>query len=130
MKCLTVRQPWAAAIMAGRKPVENRTWRTHYRGPLLIHAGKRRSWAGEAFPDGTRVPAQQVFGALLGIIDLVDCVRVEECRDNPWASGPWCWVVENPRPFAEPIPYRGRQLLFDVPDDTPGLVNAPPRGNG
>jgi ASCH domain len=36
---LTVRQPWAWAIIHGGKDVENRSWRTKYRGPLLIHAG-------------------------------------------------------------------------------------------
>jgi hypothetical protein len=37
---LTVQQPWAYAITVGAKTVENRTWTTRYRGPLLIHAGK------------------------------------------------------------------------------------------
>ena len=41
MKVLSIRQPWAWAIVAGFKPVENRTWKTGYRGPLLIHAGLR-----------------------------------------------------------------------------------------
>jgi ASCH domain len=41
MRALTIKQPWAWAIAEGFKPVENRTWRTTYRGgPLLIHAGK------------------------------------------------------------------------------------------
>ena len=40
VKALTVRQPWAWATIYGGKDVENRRWRTAYRGPLLIHAGK------------------------------------------------------------------------------------------
>ncbi len=40
MRALTIRQPWAWAITCGLKRVENRTWSTNYRGPLLIHAGK------------------------------------------------------------------------------------------
>jgi hypothetical protein len=44
VKCLTVCQPWAWAIVHGRKHVENRTWATDYRGPLLIHAGGSRRW--------------------------------------------------------------------------------------
>jgi hypothetical protein len=40
VKALTVRQPWAWATIYAGKDVENRRWRTTYRGPLLIHAGK------------------------------------------------------------------------------------------
>lgn len=47
MYALTVKQPWASAIMAGLKRVENRTWRTDYRGPLAIHAGSSIDPAGE-----------------------------------------------------------------------------------
>lgn len=38
MKVLTIRQPWATLIMLGIKQLETRSWRTHYRGELVIHA--------------------------------------------------------------------------------------------
>ena len=38
MKILVVRQPWAWLIVHGYKDVENRSWRTHYRGALLIQS--------------------------------------------------------------------------------------------
>jgi hypothetical protein len=38
MRALTIRQPWAWLIVHGHKDLENRTWCTSYRGPLLIHA--------------------------------------------------------------------------------------------
>ena len=34
MKALTIKQPWASLIVHGIKDIENRTWRTDYRGPL------------------------------------------------------------------------------------------------
>ena len=40
MKALSIRQPWAWLIVCGHKPLENRSWPTPYRGPLLIHAAK------------------------------------------------------------------------------------------
>ncbi|MFN6025464.1 MAG: ASCH domain-containing protein, partial [Planctomyces sp.] len=40
MKALSIRQPFASLIAAGKKTVELRTWYTHYRGPLLICAAK------------------------------------------------------------------------------------------
>lgn len=39
-RALSVRQPWAWAILHAGKDVENRSWATGYRGELLIHAGK------------------------------------------------------------------------------------------
>lgn len=34
-KALSVRQPWASAIVFAGKDVENRSLRTHYRGPAV-----------------------------------------------------------------------------------------------
>jgi ASCH domain len=41
IKALTIRQPWAELILRGRKPFELRSWRTKYRGPLVIHAAAK-----------------------------------------------------------------------------------------
>src|ERR1700746_2671571 len=41
IKALTIRQPWAELILRGRKPYELRSWRTKYRGPLIIHAAMK-----------------------------------------------------------------------------------------
>lgn len=42
MKALTIQQPRASLIIVGVKRFEYRTWRTSYRGDLLIHAGKHK----------------------------------------------------------------------------------------
>ena len=42
MMALSVRQPWAWAIIAGRKHIENRTRRTAVRGRIAIHSSQRR----------------------------------------------------------------------------------------
>ena len=38
MKVIVIRQPWAWLIVHGYKDIENRSWRTRYRGTLLIQA--------------------------------------------------------------------------------------------
>lgn len=117
VKCLSVCQPWAWAIVAGLKRVENRTWRTHYRGPLLIHAGKSRKRMIDVLPDGTRVPDGLPFGAVVGVVDLVDCVRFEDVSDDPFAmAGYWCWRVENPRAI-EAVAWKGQRNLFEVEEE-------------
>lgn len=120
MKALTICQPYAELILRGDKPVENRAWRSGYRGPLLIHAGKSRAWLDtwpEQMPDLVR-------GAIVGMASVIDCGRPDYVRatfpiiaDNEHVIGPWCIVLDAPRRLVEPIPYRGQQGLFDVPDD-------------
>lgn len=49
MKAISIQQPWAWAILHAGKDVENRTWRTTYRGPVAIHASKAVDPEGSAF---------------------------------------------------------------------------------
>src|SRR5258708_5270609 len=57
VKALTLWQPWASLIAVGAKTIETRSWSTSYRGPLAIHAAKRKpdtelledGWAGELY---------------------------------------------------------------------------------
>jgi hypothetical protein len=104
MKALTVKQPFAWAILYAGKDIENRSWRTHYRGPLIIHAGA----AMHAYPLPGRlprpVPAEFTMGALLGTVELVDVVENSRSR---WFGGPFGWVPKNPRPFRKPVPCKG-----------------------
>lgn len=132
MKAVTINQPWAWAIFHAGKNVENRSWQIHHRGPLLIHAGKSRTWYDAEDPDdwfeafGVRLPAWDDLpkGMIVGAVRLVDCVQADPGLPyflpgrgaNVWAEGPWCWVLANPRAAPEPIPFRGAQGLFDVPD--------------
>ena len=55
MRCLTICIPYPSLIMLPddhphKKRVENRTWQTSYRGPLLIHSGRNRQWEGTYDP--------------------------------------------------------------------------------
>jgi len=114
MKALTIIQPWAWAIIHGqKKAVENRTWRTDYRGGLYVHAGKKFARL-DRFPDGSPVPArgELVFGAILGTVQLVDCVPAADRPGDPWAAGPWCLVLADPRPLARPWPCGGALGLW------------------
>lgn len=122
MKCLTVCQPYAHRLcVIGDKPVENRGWPTSHRGPLLIHAGKSTQWMQ---PGDNMKYRGMVFGAIVGMVNVVDCCHVGRITDrharlvgHPDASGPYCWIVRDPRRLTCPIKYRGAQGLFEVPDD-------------
>lgn len=130
MKALTICQPYATLIILGRKLVENRTWPTNYRGPLLIHAGKSKKYLDYSGADLTIAEYYSVpFGVILGVADLVACIRPADVHANSplpcvkklighiHVEGPNCFVLENVRQFEKPIPYIGAQGLFDVPDE-------------
>jgi hypothetical protein len=42
VKALTLWQPWASLVALGVKSIETRSWSTSYRGPLAVHAAKRK----------------------------------------------------------------------------------------
>lgn len=51
-RVLSIKQPWASLIAHGIKNIENRTWKTKFRGRILIHASVATVF--DAFmPDGT-----------------------------------------------------------------------------
>lgn len=134
MKALTICQPYAELIARGIKRVENRTWATPYRGPLLIHAGKNTDWLDLSGPPGRDATfdialSEMQFGAVIARCELVACLPILAIRSlrheqkYPWLNdhdhteGPFCWVLENIERLPQPIKCRGAQGIFDVPSD-------------
>jgi hypothetical protein len=120
-------QPWASAIPMGLKSVETRCWSTAYRGPLAIHAAKRKfnpyDWSGvflqAIHQDGIRI-SDLPLGALICIVDLVDVTPTEaaevsntERTYGDYTPGRFAWRLENIRPI-KPIPWKGQQGFFTV----------------
>lgn len=146
MKALSIRQPWAEAILNCGKRIENREWRAcHYRGPLLIHAAKGMTqdeyneaemWIRLEF--GLHLPAREKLdrGGVVGACDLVavlgrdgkptssedrDRMRHVPMLDTRWYSGPVGLVLADVKPLPF-MPYKGALGFFDVPGATPDLV--------
>ena len=57
LRALTIRQPWAWAIAAGFKKVENRGWLPSYRGLVAIHSGLTVDHSSRGFPDSAAAEA-------------------------------------------------------------------------
>lgn len=131
MKALTVRQPWAWALVYAGKSPENRTRNIagSYRGPLAIHAGLVEDEAAYDdemirqefghYDDGWLL-AEQVgtLGAFVGVGDLVDVHPAHDrcCGRSGWAEADAIHLrVTNPRPLADPIPCRGHLGLWTPP---------------
>lgn len=118
MKALSIRQPWAWLIVNGHKPIENRSWRTAHRGPLLIHAsqGMTRAEYSDARDLaeqlGIAIPAFDDLerGGIVGQATVTGCIADS---DSPWFFGKYGFelVDAKPLPFQ---PMRGRLSIFEV----------------
>ena len=74
---LSIKQPWAALLAHGVKSVEVRTWPTHRRGRVLIHASKvpdarPEAWAWVTTPE--LQAAAEFLGGVVGVAELADLV--------------------------------------------------------
>lgn len=125
MKIISIRQPWAALIVHGIKDVENRKWATRYRGPVLIHSSLRPDAIA---PDeierrfGVSPPAEQPLGGVVGVADLVDCVRPHSSR---WyAQAHHAFVLANARPVSF-VRWKGGLSLRAVPKELIELLGWP-----
>ena len=131
MKALTIHQPWAGLIVLGLKQIENRTQPLSYRGPLVIHAGKtmrEAMWCAmrrgafefcEHLPFGwERNPAFEC-GAIVGRVTMTGCVdgRSRPCPSWWHQEDSYWYELANPVALTRPIPWRGAQGLFEIPDE-------------
>lgn len=123
MNVITICNPYPELILLGEKPIENRPQRWNYRGQLLIHAGKSRSWMTD--DDHRRYP-NLPYGAIVGVCNLVACLEVAahtwpseyaHLKDHEHANGPWCLVLTDIKRFKQPVPARGALGLWKVPAD-------------
>ena len=103
VKALVIRSPYAQQIAAGAKAVENRSWRTHYRGWLAIVAARRRDSGADA-------------GRVVCVVRLTDCVEAGH-RDHEW-------LLADPRPLTERVELPGRLGLYDMTGQLPASVLA------
>lgn len=129
-KALTLLQPWASLIVMGAKKIETRSWRTNYRGELLIHASKKFHFQDvelchykpfiDFIPDKGKLPT----GAIIGKVDLVAIeetndplfmasVTEEERKFGNYNANRYGWILQNPVMFAKPIPTGGALSIWE-----------------
>lgn len=144
MKALTVKNPWAWAIIHGGKDVENRSRPTKHRGQLYIHAGlayaseaeesqvMQEAWINAAHnlpvESGNMGPLRMSdlfldYGMVLGTVDVIDCHADSECIGwaeagsmcSGWAmEGYYHWVLSNPRPLGCAFPEKGKLGIWNL----------------
>jgi hypothetical protein len=128
-KAITLTQPWATLVALGTKTVETRSWQTGYRGPLLIHAGKRGTdleleadlkarWLlpSVELPRGAIVARVRLADIRptsdVGFLEGLNAVEVEL---GDYSRGRFCWILADVEIVDPPIPWTGALGLGDGP---------------
>jgi activating signal cointegrator 1 len=138
MTCLSLWQPWATLWLLSdpdEKVFETRDWYCSYRGPLLVHAAKKRDGEVRAMLEEDYVfetlwerhglrGRDLAFGAIIGQVNIIGSCRMDKMpQPSPRESlfGNWApdrFAIErgpNPVIFRQPVAWRGMQKFFDVP---------------
>mgnify|MGYP000588164880 CR=1 FL=1 len=126
MKALSIKQPWASLIAHGIKNIENRIWKTNFRGKIYIHSTAKPSgslyellnedqidhvnniWNSDHYP-------VRPNSAIIGEVEIVDCVinhksiwaeasfePIDETEGYP-EKPIYNWVLENAVLYDAPI---------------------------
>lgn len=140
MRAISVRHPWAWALLHG-KPVENRSkpWPL---GEYALHASKLPArenvpwdlidemWSVRSMAErsGIALPLPITYadmvamsGAIIGVIEVVDCVT---SHPSPFYCGPYGLVINQQTVIAlpKPVPCRGALGAWTVPPEVERAV--------
>lgn len=115
MKALSIKQPYASLILAGRKTLEIRSWTTMTRGTIAVCSAKAPDKAGEL-----RMDCTGPLGMWLGWVDLVNVfpfephMAPEACI--PFRAGLYAWELKNPVRLQLDLarPVKGQLGFFDL----------------
>lgn len=122
MKCLTIKQPWASLIVSGYKKYEFRSWKTKYRGKILIHAGMSLE---KTYIDKVKeYNLEYIKGAIIGEAEIVDCILVDKNFDDYLKNennivygkdhiGSYAWKLDNIKKYKESIYVKGKLSLWE-----------------
>lgn len=131
MRALTLSQSWATLVAIGAKRIETRSWSTHYRGPLAIHASARiPKYAQElceqepfasALRDVLLADGELPLGCVIATCELVECFQIPSERKRfpiremeYFNSGVWLPPEEPELSFGDYTPGRFAFILNNV----------------
>ena len=126
MKAFTIYQPYGYAIIAGLKLKEagpagkQRFNKGGFQEQLIAEMayGKILEKEYERGVEHLKQATELIYGAVLGTVEIVDCVPVEEIvhtlseRERllgDYSPGRFAWVLRNPVAFSAPVPAKGKQ---------------------
>lgn len=122
MKALSFRQPWAELVLQGRKTMDLRTYNTHYRGRILVHAAQTVEVVAARRFDFD--PAELAAGGFVGTVVVQDVIALDETTyeltrhqhlgGRSYHPRMYGWVLADPQRFVACVPASGRTNLFEA----------------
>jgi len=142
MRFLSLTQPWATLMAIGAKRIETRSWRTHYTGPIGIHAAKgfpgwaqstcwESPFAQALVRGGENHPDTLPRGAVVAVATLVDCILIQgppigdEAQFGDYTPGRWAWRVGGVSRLLVPMLATGHLGLWSDEDLSVRVTLAP-----
>lgn len=123
MKVITLKQPWATLVAEGIKKYEFRSWKTNYRGKVLIHAGagidKKEM---ERFKDlNLKYPSKRIIAE----VEIEDCLELDDklnqkiISENNIAYGSkirtgYAWKLKNVKKIKSNKEINGKLGLWNI----------------
>ena len=120
MKAITIKEPWASLIVQGIKKYEFRSWKTNYRGKVLIHAGLSK----ENIDRFKNYNLDISSGEIIGEAVISDCILVDERFDDELRKidpvvygnnhvGLYAFKLENIKKYDKKIKVKGKLGLWN-----------------
>jgi ASCH domain len=122
-KCLSLKQPYADLLVAGKKTIELRTWNTKFRGEFLVHASRKID--REACERNKIDPESLITGAIIGKAYLNDVKfydseksfirdRKKHLADIEIIDHKYGFMIKDAQKFKKPIIMPGKLGFFNV----------------
>lgn len=110
MKALSIHPYWAGMIFAKKKTIEVRTWRTDYRGDILICSTAKKC--------KDTIPSHALCVARL--VDVVPMqkshIKAAMIHPNDYSEDLFAWILDDIR-YIRPIPVKGKLSLWNYDGD-------------
>ncbi len=122
MKALSIKEPWASLIINGYKEYEFRSFKTNYRGKILIHASLKKS---PAILEFQFLNLNYQPGFIIGEATLTDCLKLTpELREELFKKNnlvynkisnkaQYAWYLTDIKKYSKPIPATGALSLWN-----------------
>jgi hypothetical protein len=145
MKCISLWQPWATLLVLGPKKFESRSWKLPEKligQRIAIHASKKRTpyqqelcvtepFRAALIATGYLGIADLPFGAIVGsvifsepwntthpkFLAMLGNMPSCELAFGDFSPGRWAWPVTKCHQLKVPIPFKGAQGFFNLPEE-------------
>lgn len=116
IRCLSIKQPYCDLILSNKKIFEIRSWKTKYRGDLLICSSLKPAFQCDS----------SNFGVSICIAELIDIVPFLKSHTKfayvNHSKDLFSWVLSNIRPV-ENVVVKGRLSLYQVPTEIESMIS-------